>query len=276
MAEPTLAGRNMFILGASSGIGRGVALSAAAAGATIVVVGRRGHLLEEVIAAAGGGTAIVADLSDPAECARVTAEASAALHGRVDAVLHATGASPLMPMARTEADTWRSVMLTNVIGPTLVTRAVLPALAEDGIVAFVSSRAVGRPYHGVGAYAASKAALDQTLLSWRVENPQHRFMRIEVGDTDHTDFARDFDLTLVAELFPHWVSHAAMTERRMAAEDLGEFIAKAIAQSLAHPEIATHNLVLHPVGGPQTGDGARVAAEQAAVIQAKQASVEPR
>ncbi|HEY4460661.1 MAG TPA: SDR family oxidoreductase [Pseudonocardiaceae bacterium] len=274
MTEPTLAGRNVLILGASSGIGRSVALSAAASGASIVVVGRRGHLLDEVIATAENGTAIVADLSDPAECARVSAEAVTALGGHVDAVLHATGWSPLMPIARTEPDTWQTVMLTNVIAPSLITKAVLPALTEDGIVAFVSSRAVGRPYHGVGAYAASKAALDQTLLSWRLENPDRRFLRIEVGDTDNTDFARDFDLTLVAELFPQWVAHAALAQRRMTAEDLGAFIAKAIAQGLAHPGIGLHNLVLHPVGGPYTGDGQQVAAELGAELREQRAVAE--
>jgi NAD(P)-dependent dehydrogenase (short-subunit alcohol dehydrogenase family) len=268
MTELSLAGRTVFVLGGSSGIGRGVALAAAALGASIAVVGRRAQLLGEVVATAGG-TAIAADLSDPKECERAAAEGVRALGGRVDVLLYAAGLSPLMPIERTEADTWQSVMLTNVIAPSLVTRVVLPALSEDGIVGFISSRSVGRPYHGLGAYSASKAALDQSLLSWRVEHPDRRFMRIEVGDTDNTDFGRDFDLTVVAELFPKWVSHAAMTKRRMDATDLGALIAEAIGQCLRHPRIAMHNLVLHPVGGPRTGDGHEVAAASQAAMRAK-------
>jgi NAD(P)-dependent dehydrogenase (short-subunit alcohol dehydrogenase family) len=274
MAELSLAGRNVFVLGASSGIGRGVALAAAAAGANIAVVGRRAQLLEELITKAGHGTAVVADLRDPAECDRAAAEGVRALGGRVDAVLHATGMSPLMPIARADAEMWQNVMTTNVIAPSLVTKAVLPALTEDGIVAFLSSRAVGHPYHGMGAYAASKAALDHTVLSWRLENPKHRFLRIEVGDTNNTDFARDFDLAVVAELFPQWVSHAVMTEQRMDAEDLGALITKVIGHSLDHPEIAMHNVVLHPVGGPKIGGHEQLVADEQANLVAKRAAAD--
>jgi NAD(P)-dependent dehydrogenase (short-subunit alcohol dehydrogenase family) len=272
MTERSLAGRNVFVLGASSGIGRGVALAAAGAGANIAVVGRRGQLLDKLIATTGRGTAVVADLSDPDECGRAAAEGVRALGGRVDAVLHATGTSPLMPIARTDAEMWQTVMATNVIGPALVTKAVLPALAEDGIVSFLSSRAVGHPYQGMGAYAASKAALDHTLLSWRLENPGHRFLRIEVGDTSNTDFARDFELEVIAEVFPQWVSHAVMTEKRMDAEDLGALIAKVLGQCLNHPEIAMHNLVLHPVGGPRIGGQEELVAGMQAALAAKRAA----
>ena len=274
MAEQSLAGRTVFVLGGSSGIGRGFALSAAAAGANIAVVGRRGHLLDKVVATAGCGTAVVADLRDPAECERAVEEGVRALGGRVDAVVHATGASPLMPIARSGAELWQTVLTTNVIAPSLVTRAVLPALAEDGIVTFLSSRSVGHPYQGMGAYAASKAALDHTLLSWRLENPDRRFLRIEVGDTSNTDFARDFDLEVVAELFPQWISHGVMSERRLDADDLGALIAKVIAHSLGHPEIAMHNLVLHPTGGPRIGGDQELVAAMQAALTAKRGPAE--
>lgn len=274
MAAQSLNGRNVFILGGSSGIGRGVALASAAADANIVIVGRRGDLLDKVVSTAGRGTAVVADLCDPGECERAAEEGVRALGGRVDAVLHATGASPLMPIARTEAEMWQTVMTTNVIAPSLVTKAVLPALATDGVVAFLSSRAVGRPLQGMGAYAASKAALNHTLLSWRLENPDHRFLRIEVGETGNTDFARDFDLAVIAELFPQWVSHAVMAERRLDAEDLGALITKVIAQTLSHPQIAMHDLVLHPTGGPKIGGGEELVTAMQAALESRRTDAE--
>jgi NAD(P)-dependent dehydrogenase (short-subunit alcohol dehydrogenase family) len=252
MTDPDLTGRRLLIVGASSGIGRGVALAAAAAGAEIVVVGRRDQLLEKVLDEAGRGTAICADLRDPEQCARIGGEAAEALGGGVDAVLHSLGTSPLLRIAETPADVWTDTFATNVIAPALVTASVLPYLAADGLVAFVSSRSVGRPYHGVGAYSASKASLDQTILSWRLENPDRRFLRLEIGDTLGTDFARNFDPRQVGELMPLWISHGIMAARQMDSDDLGLLIAKVIAVSLEHPGIAPLELVLHPPGGPKT------------------------
>ncbi|WP_436776547.1 SDR family oxidoreductase [Yinghuangia sp. YIM S09857] len=244
--------RKALVLGASSGIGRSIALALAEHGTDLVVVGRRAALLDEVVAKAGSGTALAADLSDAASCERVAADAVEALGGSVDAVVHAVGMSPLARISDTSGQSWQEVFATNVVGPSLVTGAVLPSLADGGLVAFLSSRSVGRPYHGVGAYAAAKAALDQTILSWRLEHPEHRFSRIEVGDTLGTDFSRDFDAALIGELFPLWVAHATMPQNFMDCDQVGAAIAAHIRASLDQPGIAVNELVMHPPGGPRT------------------------
>lgn len=249
---PANPARRILVLGASSGIGRSLALDLAQGGADVVVVGRRAALLDELVAKAGRGTALAADLSDPEACERVSALAAEALGGSIDAVVHAVGMSPLARIARTSPESWRRVMATNVIGPNLVTAAVLPNLAKGGLVAFLSSRSVGRPYHGIGAYSAAKSALDQSILSWRLEHPEFRFSRIEVGDTMGTDFSRDFDHGLIGELFPLWVAHAATTQELMESDQVGAAIAAHIRTSLDQPAIAVNELVLHPPGGPRT------------------------
>jgi NAD(P)-dependent dehydrogenase (short-subunit alcohol dehydrogenase family) len=195
--------------------------------------------------------AITADLADADDCARIAEEAVAAL-GTIDAVVHAAGVSPLARMTRTSARVWHRLMATNVIGPVLVTSGVLPSLAPGGVAAFMSSRSVGRPYHGVGAYSASKAALDQAVLSLRLENPRYRFTRIEVGDTAGTDFNREFDAGVRDELLPLWLSHGVLNEVLMDAEDLGAMIAASLAQTLARPGISANNLVFHGPGGVLT------------------------
>lgn len=242
----------VLVLGASSGIGRSAALALADAGAELVVVGRRAHLLDEFAADRPSVTALAADLADAGECARVADEAVKALGGGIDAVLHAVGTSPLAKINETPADAWHEVFATNVIGPNLVTAGVLPALTPGGLVAFMSSRSVHKPYHGVGAYSAAKAALDRSILNWRLEQPNYRFLRIEVGDTTGTDFSRSFDATLIRELFPLWVTHGTLSANTMDCVQVGAAVAEAVWSSLSRPGIAVNELVLHPPGGPRT------------------------
>ncbi|GAA4984124.1 SDR family oxidoreductase [Yinghuangia aomiensis] len=251
MPKPDFADRRVLVVGGSSGVGRGIALAAAAQGARVAVVGRRAALLAEV-AAETGGTAITADLAEPEDCARIADEAVAALGGDIHAVVHTAGVSPLMRIAHTPPEVWRRLMATNIIGPVLVTSAVLPALAPDALVAFTSSRSVGHPYHGVGAYSASKAALDQAILSLRLENPRVRFTRVEIGDTAGTDINRDFDMATRGELAPLWLSHGVLSEVLMDCGDLSGMITEALGQLLARPGISANNLVFHGAGGVLT------------------------
>ncbi|NUP33214.1 MAG: SDR family oxidoreductase [Streptomycetaceae bacterium] len=251
MPQPDFAQRRVLVVGGSSGVGRSIALTAAAQGARVAVVGRRAELLAEV-ADKTGGTAIVADLAKAEDCGRVADEAVAALGGEIDAVVHTAGVSPLMRIDRTPPKVWQKLMATNVIGPVLVTSALLPSLTESALVAFTSSRSVGRPYHGVGPYSASKAALDQAILSLRLENPRLRFSRIEIGDTAGTDFNRDFDMATRGELAPLWLSHGVLSEVLMDCDDLASLIAAALGQLLARPGISANNLVFHGAGGVLT------------------------
>lgn len=251
MPQLDFARRRVLVVGGSSGVGRSIALTAAAQGARVAVAARRAELLAEV-AEKTGGVAIAADLANAEDCGRIAEEAVAGLGGEIDAVIHTAGVSPLMRITQTPPKVWQRLMATNVIGPVLVTSALLPSLAENALVAFTSSRSVGHPYHGVGAYGASKAALDQAVLSLRLENPRVRFTRIEIGDTAGTDFNRDFDMATRSELAPLWLSHGVLSEVLMDCDDLAEMITEALGQLLARPGISANNLVFHGAGGVLT------------------------
>ena len=254
MIELDLTGKRMLIVGASSGIGRWIATSAGQAGARTVVVGRRESLLAEV-AAAAGGHAVVADVEDPAQCISLVDDAVAVLGG-LDAVVYAAGISPLTPLDRCDGDAWAQVLSVNTTAPSLITRAALASLAPGGIVAYLSSIAAESPHHGIGAYGASKAALNATIEAWQLEHPEYRFVRIAVGDTLGTDFAREFDPALAAELFPLWVSHAAVWATQMQADDLGRAISETIGILFAHPAITLPVLSFIPPGGLMVGGAA--------------------
>ncbi len=247
MIDVDLDGRRLLVVGASSGIGRAVAVRAARAGAKVAVVARRAKQLDEVLAECGSGHAVVADISVGADCERAVSEAADALGG-IDGVLHAAGVSRLALLADADADTWAGVFATNVTAPALVTRAALSVLQPGGVVAYLSSSSVGNVYHGLAPYTASKAALDQMITSWRLEHPELRFARIVIGPTIGTDFARDFDLGLAGELFPTWMRHGVLTDQMMEADEVGESIVQLFAISFTHPGVAMNDVVLHPPG----------------------------
>ncbi|BEK85445.1 SDR family NAD(P)-dependent oxidoreductase [Nocardia seriolae] len=155
--------RRAIVTGGGTGIGRAVAHRLAADGNTVVIVGRRPETLEfaaEKINAEIGSDQVavaVADLTDPDQVRALAERLSA--DGDLDVLVTNAGGAP-----RTTAEGLEGVTATfldnfrmNVITAVLPTEALLPYLARPGgRIISVSSIAALR---GVGAYAASKAAL---------------------------------------------------------------------------------------------------------------------
>jgi NAD(P)-dependent dehydrogenase (short-subunit alcohol dehydrogenase family) len=249
-----LAGKRLLVVGGSAGIGRSTALAAAAAGAEITVVGRSDDKLKEVVTTAGKGTGIAADVRDPQRCADLVGEAVDAMGG-LDALVFSTAVSPLAPLDEVTADTWQDVITTNAIAPALVAQAALDELSDDGVIIFLSSITVGGGHHGLASYAASKAALDRTVKSWRMERPDKRFVCLAVGDTLGTDFARDFDVEKAGALFPKWLAAGVIYQQQMESDDLGRAIAELVAMLLAHPGLTVPEMTIVPPGPMMSADG---------------------
>jgi NAD(P)-dependent dehydrogenase (short-subunit alcohol dehydrogenase family) len=247
-----LDGRRIVIVGASAGIGREVAMVAGKAGAEIAVVGRRLARLQEISDAVGRGHPIGADITDEAQCRRVVDEAAAAL-GTFDALIFCAGASALGLLTDTPQAEWRRIFDTNVTAPALIAAAAVPHMAERGVVAFLSSESVGRPRHGLVAYSASKAALEETIRGFAAEHPELRFSCICVGATLDTEFARDFDLDIAAELFPVWIAHGLMRSDFMPLAEVGQAVVDAVTSALLHPGIGIEHVSIRPPGGLMVG-----------------------
>jgi len=176
-----LAGRVIAITGASSGIGRAVALACAKFGATVILIGRNARKLETVhgeIEAAGGPepTIAVLDLekalaSDYDQLASAVSER----FGRLDGLLHNAGLlGTLSPIEHYDVPTWCRVMHVNVTAAFALTQVLLPALkqSKDASVLFTSS-SVGRKGRAYwGAYAVSKFATEgfMQVFASEVEN----------------------------------------------------------------------------------------------------------
>jgi NAD(P)-dependent dehydrogenase (short-subunit alcohol dehydrogenase family) len=201
------------VVGASSGLGRSIATGLGQRGATVALMARRNDRLVDAAKEAGpGALAIACDVTDESSCAAAN-EAAAQGLGGIDALVYATGIGPLARMVDVGAETWRRTFDTNVIGAALVTAAAIPHLtASGGVAAYLSSISASftPPWPGLGAYAASKAALETMIEAWRDEHPAVGFTRVIVGDCaggegpSGTEFASNWDWDLAAELHPIW------------------------------------------------------------------------
>ncbi len=93
------------------------------------------------------------------------------------------GPTPLPALAEVDLDGFDDVWLTNVAAPLALTQLLLPALrASGGVLVGISSDAAVEHYEGWGAYAASKAALDQVTLTLGAENPEIAAFAVDPGD----------------------------------------------------------------------------------------------
>lgn len=169
--------RTILITGASSGIGRALALASAAPGTRLLLSGRDRTRLEKVAGdcRARGAVAMaeVIDVCDASAMARWIGGA-----GRLDIVIANAGIGAGSDDGRPEpAHQVRALFATNLDG---ALNAMLPALdvimaqppAPDGVrgrIAAVSSLAAFIPGPSAATYAASKAALDR----WTVATAHH-------------------------------------------------------------------------------------------------------
>jgi NAD(P)-dependent dehydrogenase (short-subunit alcohol dehydrogenase family) len=240
-----LAGRRVLVVGASAGIGRAFASRAIAGGAGVAVVGRRAERLAELVEDAPSAVVVVGDVRDPADCSRIVADASEALGG-IDLLLYCAGSSPLRPLAETTADDWATVFETHVLGVHRIVQEALGHMPPHGVVAVLSSETVGRPRYGLGAYGASKAALDQLLHTLRVEHPRTRFTTVTVGPTFPTEFGDGFDPEVLGAALTEWARHGLMTEEMMNPDEVAGVLAGVFAAALSNPSVGVEHLVVRP------------------------------
>jgi NAD(P)-dependent dehydrogenase (short-subunit alcohol dehydrogenase family) len=139
-------------------------------------------------------------------CARAVETAAAALGG-LDAVVYATGTTGLTPLDTAGPEEWNQIFTTNVVGAAMVTRAALPHLraeGSDGRAVFLSSDSAVKPYPGLVAYGASKAALGAFCLGLASEFGDLRVTEVMVGPTVDTEVGDHFDPDAFAVWFSRW------------------------------------------------------------------------
>ena len=164
-------GHVVLVVGASTGIGRGVALRLAAAGAEVAAVARSADRLDELAVASGGRCrAFLADVSDTEDAERLVDDVVAA-YGRIDAVLLNVGGAPDLDLRAQTATDVLAVMRSNY---DVTVNVLFPVLAQmraqgGGLVAHTNSLAgwAGIPLQG--PYSAAKGAVRLLIDTCRIE-----------------------------------------------------------------------------------------------------------
>lgn len=164
-------GQVALVTGASSGVGRSIALALAAQGATVCLAGRHTRRLEEVRVAANGGISVTheVDLAQD-EDLRGLADRALGELGGVDILVHAAG---VIANGETQdsllADLDRQYQ-TNLRAPYALTQLLLSSLRErQGQVVFINSTQGATASGGAGQYAATKHGLRAVADSLRAE-----------------------------------------------------------------------------------------------------------
>lgn len=159
-----LDGKVAFLAGASAGIGRATVKRFAAEGATIVFCARRAELVEslahEIEAAGGKGKGLVLDISDLAAYTGAL-EDTAKTYGKLDIFVHNAMYGNFRMLADTDMEEWRSNFRVNADAAFAATMTATRLMAANGggSIVNIATIAAVRSVPGLGAYAASKAAL---------------------------------------------------------------------------------------------------------------------
>ena len=154
----TLEGKTILVTGASSGIGRGVAIACSKMGAMVVLNGRNQQKLNETFSylAGEGHKVLTADLTDDDAVARMIGEIP-----KLDGVVHCAGIGQRVLCKQLKEQDVDSVMDTNFKGPVLLQQALLAGkkLNKGASIVFIASIATWSPSVGNAVYSASKGAI---------------------------------------------------------------------------------------------------------------------
>lgn len=166
----SLSDHTALVTGATSGIGRAIALELARDGAHVIVSGRdagRGEQTVAAIEAEGGSAAFVAaDLGDLSSVARLAEAAAGA-----DVLVNNAGVFTFAPTGEQDVAGFEAMFDVNVRGTFFLTAALAPRMAERGrgSIVNVSTMVAEIGMAGAAAYSASKAAINALTRAWAVE-----------------------------------------------------------------------------------------------------------
>lgn len=164
--------KTVVITGATSGIGRALALAFFQAGANVAVCGRRQATLDGMQKEYNSTHfhTHVADVSKEADC-KAFIDSTLEKFGRIDILINNAGISMRALFKDTEMDVLRTLMDVNFWGTVYCTKYALPSIqANKGTIVGVSSIAGYRGLPGRTGYSASKFAMQGFLEALRTEN----------------------------------------------------------------------------------------------------------
>lgn len=166
--------KTVMITGASSGIGRGLAVELSRRGARVGLIARRADLLAELVSeienANGKAIALPADVMDAASLNAAATQLRNAF-GPIDVLIANAGVGATVDGAELKGSSVAGVINVNVLGAANSVEAVVPEMVKRGTgqLVVISSLAAYRGLPKSAAYCASKAAVSAFFESLRLD-----------------------------------------------------------------------------------------------------------
>lgn len=260
-------GKVVLIVGASSGMGRVLALRLAAAGSTVVATARRmdklATLASEITERGGACLSLAADAQDAASAEQVVTECIER-YGRLDVVLLNAGGAPSLDMRKMTANDVTAYMRSNY---DVVVNYLFPALKHmmyhgGGLVAHTNSLAgfLGVPLQG--PYCAAKAASRLLIDTCRIEFGSYgiKFVTVYPGFVASEVTANDGMPAPFQISEERAADHILFALRRERSDYLFPFVMRwLIRLARVLPKALTNRLLRNemPPAGPVTNDQGR-------------------
>jgi uncharacterized oxidoreductase len=159
----------IFITGATSGIGRGLAEAFHQLGNTVIIAGRRKALLDEIVNANPGMHAVELDIADPGAIESVAARLVRDFPG-LNVLINNAGIMPFDDVSGAiDEATVQATVATNLLGPIRMASALLAHLKTRQRATIVNNTSVVAfvPLASTAVYSATKAAMHSYTLSQR-------------------------------------------------------------------------------------------------------------
>lgn len=154
----SLEDKRILVTGASSGIGKQIAITCSRMGAQVIITGRNAERLQETAGQlqGDGHTTVVADLTQQAGIDLLVEQA-----GVLNGLVHAAGISRLVPVRMINQTHLDETFSSNVYAPLLLTKGLLAKrrIAQQGSIVFISAVASHIGPLASAVYSASKGAL---------------------------------------------------------------------------------------------------------------------
>ncbi|MCC5086010.1 SDR family NAD(P)-dependent oxidoreductase [Xanthomonas campestris] len=170
----SLEGKTILVTGASSGLGRQIAIACAQRGARIIFAGRDTNRLAQTQAQlqGTGHVGVLGDLTNAADREALAAAAGTTVHG----VVHCAGMQKHCPIRQLTEAAMTKMYTVNFLAPVMLTQRLLQAnaIAPQGSIVFMLSTAAHLGTRGVGPYSAMKAGLIGIIKCLALEQAKRR------------------------------------------------------------------------------------------------------
>ncbi len=154
----SLQAKTILVTGASSGLGRQIAITCAQRGARLVITGRDAVRLQETYdqLAGTGHVQVAADLTIAEDRDRLTQVAT-----NIDGLVLCFGGQMLSPIRQLKEDLMTAMYRTHFLAPVMLTQRLLQAgsIAKQGSIVYMLSTSAHIGTRGVGPYSAMKSGL---------------------------------------------------------------------------------------------------------------------